>query len=96
MRPFAMLLFAILSMPSTAFAANVSDATVTDVDVEELARLFAGEFDSHDQAAMENKAQIPTADLHTEVYLIHNRWLCRSLGHMRSTSRNIAMEIPPK
>lgn len=46
-------------------------AGAADTDLSYIARLFAGEFDSYEQARMEDRAQIPFAERHTEVYLFH-------------------------
>ena len=48
-----------------------SAQAVDGADVAALAQLFAGEFDSYEQARMDERAQIPMGDRHTQVYLIH-------------------------
>ena len=55
-----------------ASAVGGSSAQAVDgADVAALAQLFAGEFDSYEQSRMEERAQIPMGERHTQVYLIH-------------------------
>jgi hypothetical protein len=58
-------------LAAIAFALSGPATAVDQAEVSDIARLFAGEFDSYEQASMEERAQIPLADRHIQVYLIH-------------------------
>jgi hypothetical protein len=51
--------------------AQPSIAAPTAADMTDLARLFTGEFDSHDQYQAESRAGIPESERHTEVYIFN-------------------------
>ena len=48
-----------------------SAGAVEERDVADLARLFAGEFESYEQAMMEERAMVPFNERHVQVYLFH-------------------------
>lgn len=63
-------LFAFVLAGVIAFSTQAR-ALPTQQDLVDLTRLFAGEFDNHDQYRAEERAGIPESERHTEVYAIN-------------------------